>query len=452
MDNQKPAGRKKMQISWSSLRDLRDQPVPVGVFYLCIITFAEAITTMADAYFGMFFHSVVLVILLIHGSLVRRGTLRRFLLLLTLAPLIRMLSLSLPLAKLGLPVIYWYMVIGALLFIAAFVAGRVTDLAGQRIGWSWRNWPAQLVMGLSGFGLGYFEFKILNPGPLANYITWMDILVASLILLIFTGVLEEYIFRGLMQSATMQLMGKPGLVYVAVLFAILHLGYHSLADLIFVLLVGLYFGWWAWKTHSLLGASLAHGIANISLYVMFPLLLNSNSLPVSSSVALDLSPTPMTAMESDATSAANANLSPVDVLVDNEDPGFVYTGKPLWLDSTDGFHNSFHWYYASQSVPEVVASWVPNLRGCGRYRVEVFIPPGDGLTESARYIIHHRLGSAEVGLDQAAHRGTWTTLGIFEFESTIPVSLQLSNWTGEDQKLFRWIGFDAVRWVFMTRC
>jgi membrane protease YdiL (CAAX protease family) len=431
------------------------QYVVVGLVYLCLIFIAEAITTMVEPWIGMVLHGVVLLLVLIHGSSVQRGILRRFLILLSLAPLIRMLSLSLPLARLGLPIIYWYMVIGALLFIAAFVAGRITDLHGQRIGWSWRTWPLQLIMGLTGFGLGYVEYRILNPGPLAAYVTWVDYVVAGFILLVFTGVLEEYIFRGLMQSASMQLMGRGGLVYIAVLFAVLHLGYHSFIDLLFVLSVGLYFGWWVWKTHSLIGASIAHGVANIALYVIFPVLLSSGSLPVASSAAQATGTAPavtLAAGEILATATASAGLPPADVLVDNESAGFVFAGAKFWLDVTHGYGGNFRWTYASQYYPDVVGTWIPNLHGCGWYRVEAFIPQGDGLTESARYTIHSWRGTTEAVVNQSVRSGAWVGLGTFEFESGMPANIQLPNQTGEDPKLLRWVAYDAMRWILARAC
>jgi membrane protease YdiL (CAAX protease family) len=322
----------------------------IGLVYLFLITGAEAITTLVDPQLGMLLHSLILMLLLVHGSLVHRELFRRFLIHLSIAPLIRILSLSLPLQKLNLPVIYWYMIIGVLLFVAAIIAGRMTNMGGNRIGWSWRSWPIQVLAGLSGFGLGYMEFLILKPGPLASSVTWIDILTAAFILLVFTGVLEEYIFRGLMQSAAMQIMGRFGLVYIAVLFAILHLGYHSLIDLLFVLMVGLIFGWWVWKTNSLLGASLSHGIANISLYIIFPLLISAGTLPVASTqipATQTMAPIPGTISRTDATETADAALLPSIFLVDNENPGFVHTGTNLWLDVTDGYDGSFRWTYAA---------------------------------------------------------------------------------------------------------
>jgi membrane protease YdiL (CAAX protease family) len=367
----------------------------------------------------------------------------------SIAPLIRILSLSLPLQKIGLPLIYWYMVIGVLLFLAAFIAGRVTDLRGSRIGWSLGFWPLQLGIGLIGFGLGYVEFLILRPGPLAAYVTWVDVAVAALILMIFTGLLEEYIFRGLMQSATMQMMGTGGLWYVAILFAVLHLGYHSLADVVFVLLVGVFFGWMAWKTQSLLGVSLAHGIANISLYVIYPLWISGGALPVASRpLAENTVPAAVVA----STPTAGAVPVPSDITVDDQDPGFVFTGATIWMDTTGGFGGGFHWTYTARSVPDIVATWIPTLAGCGLYRVEAHIPSGAGMTHIAQYTVNHRRGKDAIVVNQALTAGSWTLLGLFEFEPGSNASVQLSNRTGEEPKLLRWIAFDGVRWLFQDGC
>ncbi len=427
----------------------------VAVAYLLAITAAEFITTLVDPLLGVILHGVILATLLIHGSLLHRQIHRRFFILLSLAPLIRLLSLSIPLSKLGIPMIYWYMIIGILLFMAAFIAGWITDLRGRRIGWSWGSWPVQLLMGCAGFGLGYVEYLILKPGPLAAYVTWVDVITAALILLVFTGVLEEYIFRGLMQSASMQIMGKFGLLYVGLLFAVLHFGYQSLEDVLFVLFAGLLFGYWVWKTHSLIGASLAHGVANISLYIIFPLLLNSGSLPVASAetqIIRDVTPVPLTTAEFDATASVLSRLPPVDALVDDGDPGFVFTGINLWSDSTSGHGGKFLWTYANQSVPETVITWLPALQGCGKYLVEAYVPSGTGLTEAAHYRIEHLRGSDTVDINQEAFNGAWVPMGIYEFEAGGHAYVQLSNLTGEDPKLFHWVGFDAMRWSLMEPC
>jgi membrane protease YdiL (CAAX protease family) len=426
-----------------------------ALVYLLLITLAEYYTTDVDPRNGVIFHCVILAALLVHGSIIHRQLHRRFIILLSLAPLIRLLSLSMPLSALGLPMIYWYMIIGTLLFMAAFIAGWITDLRGQRIGWSWGKWPVQLLIGLSGFGIGALEYLILKPGLLAAYATWVDVITASLILLIFTGVLEEYIFRGLLQSASMQIMGRFGLLYIAVLFAILHFGYHSALDILFVFLVGLLFGILVWRTHSLIGASLAHGIANISLYVFLPLLLNSGPPPAATAVVISgQNPTPVKVImnEIDTTAAAKTGQPSTDALVDDGDLGMVHVGKGLWSDTNGGYGGSFFWTFTNPSMPEAVVTWLPSLQGCGSYQVEAHIPVGNGLTDAARYRIGHRHGMATVDVSQEAFNGAWIPLGIFEFESGGQSFVQLSNMTGEDPKLLRWISFDAMRWIVVGPC
>jgi len=92
----------------------------------------------------------------------------------------------------------------------------------------------------------------------------------ALILLVFTGFLEEYIFRGLMQRAAGAVMARFGLIYVSLLFAVLHIGYRSLADFAFVFCVGLGFSLVAQRTRSIWGVTLAHGLTNITLFLIYP--------------------------------------------------------------------------------------------------------------------------------------------------------------------------------------
>jgi hypothetical protein len=84
--------------------------------------------------------------------------------------------------------------------------------------------------------------------------------------------------------------------------------------------------------------------------------------------------------------------------------------------------------------------------------VEAFIPPGGGLTESAIYTVAHRQGTAAIHINQAANNGAWVPLGIFEFGTDSPTNVQLSNRTEDDPKLLRWVGFDAIRWIFVDSC
>jgi membrane protease YdiL (CAAX protease family) len=93
----------------------------------------------------------------------------------------------------------------------------------------------------------------------------------ALILLVCTGYLEELIFRGILQQIAVGQLGRwVSPLYTSILFAILHAGYRSAADVIFVFLVGLLFAWIAGRSKSLVGVTLAHGLTNITLFLVMP--------------------------------------------------------------------------------------------------------------------------------------------------------------------------------------
>jgi membrane protease YdiL (CAAX protease family) len=251
----------------------------VPLAYLAALALAEALTILAIPQIGLMLHGIILVMLFLHAALFARRGEQKFLFTLTLAPLIRLMSLSMPL--LNFPFIYWYVLIGLPLLLAAFLVLRVTGFKADRIGLNGRALPWQIIVGLTGLGLGFLEYIILRPEPLVQALTWQQILLPSLILLLFTGFLEELIFRGLIQRGAAGTVGRYSLIYVATLFAVLHFGYQSILDVVFVFIVALFFGFVVIRTGSLLGVTLSHGLTNIALYLIVPFLMNPAINPIS---------------------------------------------------------------------------------------------------------------------------------------------------------------------------
>src|SRR5690606_1230885 len=123
----------------------------------------------------------------------------------------------------------------------------------------------------SGILLGIVEHRLLDPAPLASSFAPLGVMVFGGVLLV-TGVVEEMIFRGALQSTASQLFGPwQGIAYASVVFGIMHIGHGSLADVIFVVGVGGYFGVVVQVTRSLLGVSIAHALTNIMLFIVLPL-------------------------------------------------------------------------------------------------------------------------------------------------------------------------------------
>jgi hypothetical protein len=256
-----------------------DNPAPVAGLYLVILTIAELLTVLVDARIGQALHLVLLFALFGHIALVSEQPISRFLLSLIFVPLIRVISLSLPLA--GYPRVYWYFIVSVPLFAAAFVAARTLRIQLRAIGNLDHGLMTQVAFGFTGLLFGFIEYHILRPEPLIQEYNWSQFLIAAAILLVGTGLLEEVIFRGIMQQAAIEQFSRiVGVFYVALVFAILHIGYQSLLDVVFVLMIGLVFGWFVWLTGGLLGVTLSHGLTNIMFFLVIPYWLETfGSLP-----------------------------------------------------------------------------------------------------------------------------------------------------------------------------
>jgi len=81
---------------------------------------------------------------------------------------------------------------------------------------------------------------------------------------------EELIFRGVIQRALTEIVGGLAGLYVAALYAMLNMGYQSALNLLFVFAASLFFSWIVARTHNLLGVALAHGLANLGLFLVWP--------------------------------------------------------------------------------------------------------------------------------------------------------------------------------------
>ncbi len=240
-----------------------------AILYLVAITGAEMVTSY-DSILGLICHTFILIALIVHAALVTDSPNYKLLLALSLAPLTRILSLSMPLAQ--VPPIYWYIIIYPVLLVAAWMVMRRINFTPEEIGLTIRRPYLQLAVALTGFAFGIMEFIILRPEPIIPELSWEGVLLSSFIMIDGTGFVEEFIFRGVAQRAAIAALGRWGIFYIAFIFAILHMIHQSPIDIVFVFAVGLFFGWVVYRTGSLLGVTLSHGITNILLYVIIPLL------------------------------------------------------------------------------------------------------------------------------------------------------------------------------------
>jgi membrane protease YdiL (CAAX protease family) len=265
-------------------------PGPIVVVVLVALALAEVVTAFVDVRWGIAGHAVLLVLLAAVAALAayRAGPampgappspdrrFANFAAALALAPLIRITSLALPLATFPRP--SWYAVAAVPVLAAAWAAARANGYGRQDIGLCLTPRPravaAALAVGLSGVVIGYVEYRILSPEPLIAGFAPLPFAGVLASLVFGTGVTEEVVFRGVLQRAAGDLLGvRVGIVYASAVFAILHIGHGSLLDVGFVFAVALGFALAVQRTRSLAGVIVAHGLTNVCLFVVYPLLL-----------------------------------------------------------------------------------------------------------------------------------------------------------------------------------
>ena len=257
--------------------------------WICLlgIAGAETVTGYFNIHLGLIFHFILLAAILCRAvfslhrlemGIAEEGAPYHFYLSLALAPLIRILSLALPLK--AIPLQYWYLFVGVPVLIAAWLLNKQIGFSRRDIylclgkgGLSPRGVALQLAAGLTGFLIGFMEFYVIQQPQMITS-AWGDKLLLAVFLLLFAGFAEELIFRGVIRKAADDFLGKElAVVYVSLAFASMYISYLSLVYLFFVFGTAVIFTLIAHRTESLLGIALAHGLAAVTFLIIAPQLL-----------------------------------------------------------------------------------------------------------------------------------------------------------------------------------
>jgi membrane protease YdiL (CAAX protease family) len=156
------------------------------------------------------------------------------------------------------------------LLVGVFYLVRQVGVTRAELGLVPGKLSLQLMLAGGGLGIGVLEYAILQPHSMLSRPDLGEAAVAALSLVIFTGFNEELIFRGLLQSQAAPVMKRLAPLYVSALFGVLHIGYLSVLDVVFVTGVGLLFAYLVQWGGSILGVTLAHGLTNIVLFIVMP--------------------------------------------------------------------------------------------------------------------------------------------------------------------------------------
>lgn len=267
-----------LQVATAEREKKNASVVGIAFLYLVGLAVAEALLSFLDSPLGAMCHVILLIALIIHSL---RATERRnqvFLLSLALVPLVQVVAIIDSQVLFVLDIdskLAFSAIVCPLSLAAAVVIMRIVRLRAREVGFALGKPLPQLLVGLTGIIFGPALYYVSKPEPLVPELDWGKIIIAASVILI-GAVAEELIFRGILQRTSMAVFGIQGVLYVSLLFALLHFGgvsglNVSVISIPFIFAIALFYSWAVKKTGSLFGVTLSHFILNIIFFLVAPL-------------------------------------------------------------------------------------------------------------------------------------------------------------------------------------
>ena len=115
------------------------------------------------------------------------------------------------------------------------------------------------------------EYSIIEAGYLIPDLSFMSLLQLSIVMIIFVGLIEEIIFRYILQTRLEQTLGIwPALLIASALFGVMHSGYGTIYEVLMTTIAGLAIGYIYIRTRSLYLITMIHGLTNVFLFGIIP--------------------------------------------------------------------------------------------------------------------------------------------------------------------------------------
>jgi len=241
----------------------------IAFVYLIAFGIAEFLVYNVSPVGGIVLYFATLTGIIVSSTFDPNKDRRRLWLSLGLGPLIRIVSIVMPVIQIS--AIYWYFIISLPIFLGIYTVSHYLHYTLDDIGLNSHNPLIQLFTAITGIGLGVIDYYIVKSAPLAQG-SIVQLIFPAIVLIVFNGIVEELAFRGVMQKTAI-LLGSWGWIFVAAIYAVLQIGYGSILQIFFIFAVAIYFGFVVKKTNSILGVSLAHGLMSIMVFLVMPKLI-----------------------------------------------------------------------------------------------------------------------------------------------------------------------------------
>jgi hypothetical protein len=187
----------------------------------------------------------------------------------TFVPVFRLVNFGMPVF---VPItVYWLPVVYAAVLPGLYLVATDDRTPDPR--WNIRlTIPLLLPSTFLGGVVGVLEYRVLEPVALIPVLSVKNLVVMGVVMVCFVGLAEELLFRGLLEPALADRVGRlPSVVLTNLLFGTMHTAYASWAIVGFAAAVGVLLSVVYDTTDSLLLTISVHGTANVFLFGIAPL-------------------------------------------------------------------------------------------------------------------------------------------------------------------------------------
>ena len=227
--------------------------------YGSLIVLAEAALALVNPMAGVIMLTAIFVTIISHhgfAPLPRDPGLP----ILALLPLVRLLSMAMPIP--GIPTASVYLLVGGPALIGAALAARAIGLSRRELGFALpKPLYGPLLVAALGVPLGLVARTIGGVAPIAA--PGLSPILFLIVVAVFIVLFEEFAFRGLLYRVAATRSASVGLAASSILYAAMYFGSGSASAVLFMGLTGVVFGLAVSRTGTLWGVLGAHLIMRL---------------------------------------------------------------------------------------------------------------------------------------------------------------------------------------------
>lgn len=189
---------------------------------------------------------------------------------LILLPILRLVNLSMPIFF--EPNLYSFIFMYVPMTIPITIIAVHQEIPGEKARDLLKKMGIYLPFSLlAGLLFAEAEYLIIQPRPLIPDLSPVNLLELIIIMIFVVSLIEELIFRGIIQTRLEEFLGPAGGVLLAsLLFGIMHSSYGTLYEIAYTFLAGGILGYFFYRTKSLSLVVMVHGFINIFLFGLIP--------------------------------------------------------------------------------------------------------------------------------------------------------------------------------------